>query len=612
MSIPRPEYPRPQLVRDDWMNLNGEWEFALDPGKSGRARGMVDAAPFERKIIVPFCPESELSGISNKDFMPCVWYRKSFGLPSDWQGKRVLLHFGAVDYDTEVWVNGSSVGKHRGGYVGFAFEITQFLKPGENTVVVCAEDDVRSGLQPSGKQSFLYGSAACHYTRTTGIWQTVWLEAVPTTYISHIRITPDLENGRAHVVARIDGPCGDLHLSAIAKLCGEDVGGDTVRVAGGLAQLDVSIEQSKLLPWSPGNPTLYDLELVLESGNSPVDRVSSYFGLRSLGIDGYALLLNGEPLFQRLVLDQGYYLDGIYTAPTDEALRRDIELSMAMGFNGARLHQKVFEERFLYWADKLGYIVWGEMASWGVEMTDPVHLERFQTEWLEVLDRDYSHPSIVGWCPLNETPVNRSAEIQRQIYRLTKQIDPTRPCIDTSGYTHAELTDVYDVHDYEQNPNKLASHFVDRLPSQYELDFPPDKPIEPRPQRPYLNSEYGGIRWDVGQTAENAWGYGDSPKTEEEFLTRYKGLTEVLLAHPKMCGFCYTQLTDVEQEVNGLYTYHRKPKFDPAVIYAVNSQKAAIETVGTALRGWLHSHSGFDQAQDLPHGVERQCTKEAP
>jgi len=581
MTVPRPEHPRPQFLRSSWLNLNGEWEFCFDHGRSGRERGLPCADRLDGRILVPFCPESTLSGIGYRDFMYCIWYRRTFTLPPEWENKRILLHFGAVDYDTEVWVNGVSVGKHRGGYTSFTMEITHALRPGENSIVVCAEDDTRSPLQPSGKQSpeYSYRQHRCSYTRTTGIWQTVWLEAVPSTYLARLRIAPDLENTCVHLLVLVNGPAKDMEVEAKAEFDGVMVGTVRAKVTAGLVQMVLTISPDQVRPWEPGGPFLYDLRLSLYYQGRIIDEVQSYFGLRSLGISGPALLLNGRPLFHRLVLDQGYYPDGVYTAPSDESLRKDIELAMAMGFNGARLHQKVFEERFLYWADKLGYLVWGEMANWGLDLSNPLALQRFQTEWLEVLARDYNHPSIVGWCPFNETQVDQDPEILRQIYRLTKEIDPTRPCIDTSGWVHAGLTDVYDVHDYEQDPVIFAAHYRPNLPASSDINPHLGRiPYEARPTGgPFLVSEYGGIWWNPEQKDENGWGYGSRPASTEEFLARYRALTETLLNDPRICGFCYTQLTDVEQEVNGLYTFQREPKFSPNIIKAINSQLAAIE-----------------------------------
>jgi beta-galactosidase/beta-glucuronidase len=572
-KIPRPEYPRPQFERAEWVSLNGVWQFEMDPGRSGMQRGLPEAEKLSGEILVPFPPESELSGVGYKDFIPAVWYRRTFQIPEDWKDKRILLHFEAVDYKTHVWVNGREVGFHRGGYTPFTFEITDLVRKDGNTLVVYVEDDTRSPLQPTGKQSAAYHSHGCVYTRTTGIWQTVWLEAVPQTYIARVRMIPNLEGGSLFVTAELDGPETDTAIVAKTRIDGDEVLETRVDCPGN--KVFFMIVPPEVRAWSPEDPFLYEVIFELEKDGETLDRVKSYFGLRSIAVKGPAVLLNGKPLFQRLILDQGFYPDGIYTAPSDEALRRDIELAKAMGFNGARLHQKVFERRFLYWADKLGYLLWGEFPNWGLDHAHPEALERFLTEWLTVLERDMNHPSIVGWCPFNETPANQNPEFIRTVYRVTKQIDPTRPVIDTSGYTHVE-TDLYDVHCYDQNPESFAARFKPLAEGGEAWRNRPDRDAPYRGQ-PYWVSEYGGTWWNPDQKDDKAWGYGDRPKSEEEFLERYRRLTETLLNHPRMCGFCYTQLYDIEQEVNGLYTYDRRPKFDPERIRAINSQRAAIE-----------------------------------
>jgi len=572
--VPRPEYPRPDRARERWLNLNGAWEFDLDPGRSGISRGLADPSrKLAGEIIVPFCPESRLSGIGERDFMPGVWYRRPFRVPEEWAGMRVMLHFGAVDYLARVWVNGKEVGGHRGGYVPFAFDITDVLVRGENVLTVCVEDDTRSPLQPSGKQSDRYESYGCIYTRTTGIWQTVWLEPVPAAHVRRLAITPNLAGGTLRIDAHTTTAAHGGRVEIVATADGQRVGHAEAVVTGNVAQAEVHL--SDVRAWSPADPFLYDLAVTLHMPDGTSDAVTSYAGLRSLGIDGPALVLNGKRQFQRLVLDQGFYPDGIYTAPTDDALRRDIEISLGLGFDGARLHMRVFEPRFLYWADRLGYLVWGEFPNWGLDHANPAALARVETEWLEALTRDYSHPSIVGWCPFNETPTSQDPDLLRLIYRATKLADPTRPCIDTSGYVHVE-TDVYDAHCYEQDPEKFASYF---RPFAEGGDVWHNFPKHDAPWRgqPYFISEYGGIWWNPGQMDDTSWGYGNRPRTEAEFLDRYRRLTETLLFNPRMCGFCYTQLYDIEQEVNGLTTYDRRPKFDPALIHAINRQKAAIE-----------------------------------
>ena len=568
--IPRSEYPRPQFVREGWMNLNGTWQFEIDHGGSGRARGMVNKCPLDGEIIVPFCPESKLSGVGNVDFMRAVWYRRTVTLPKEAEDKRVFLHFGAVDYLCEVWVNGKSVGTHRGGFVSFNFEITDALVPGENTIVICADDDVRSGKQPGGKQCPDYHSRGCHYTRTTGIWQTVWLEWTNAARIANVRLTPDVANTCVRIEAEIDGPVAGAKLLAKASFAGENEGEGCANANGKSVAMTLPLKNAHL--WNVGEPNLYDLTLTLNVENEDADTLQCYFGLRSVVLDGMACKINGKPVFQRLILDQGFYPDGIYTAPTDEELKNDILRSMAMGFNGARLHQKVFEARFIHWADKLGYIVWGEMPSWGIDPKDGMTLPIFLDEWMQSVRRDYSAPSVVGWCPWNETwgelGDGQHHETMRMTYRVTKMIDPTRPCIDTSGGIHVE-TDIYDTHDYEQKPEI----FVPRYAPDAPLIWDRFAKRQTYTGGPVFVSEYGGIAWNEG----TGWGYGESPKTPEEFIERYRALTTALLDNPQHLGFCYTQLTDVEQECNGLYTYDRQPKFAPEIIHAITSRKATIE-----------------------------------
>ena len=570
--LPRKEYPRPQFVRKGWMNLNGEWQFEIDHGGSGRSRGMVEKEKYDSKIIVPFCPESKLSGVGYTDFMRAVWYKRTFTLPKDAKGKRVFVNFGAVDYLAEVWVNGVSVGTHRGGYVGFRLEITHALKEGENTIVVCADDDLRSGHQPYGKQSPRHESFGCSYTRTTGIWQTVWLEWANETFLENVRLTPDAVNASLLIEAEISGNTEGVTLWAQAAFDGEYECEIETGANGNNAQMLMLIENVHL--WNVGEGNLYDLTLSLRKDGKEIDRLDSYFGLRSISFDGMKCLINGKPVFQRLILDQGFYPDGIYTASCDEELKNDILRSMAMGFNGARLHQKVFEPRFLYWADKLGYICWGEMASWGADPKDGWILPTFLDEWIQIIKRDYSVPSIVGWCPWNETwgesGNGQHAETMRMTYRITKALDRTRPCIDTSGGIHVE-TDIYDTHDYEQNPEIYKERYAPDAPIIYD-QFKGRQHY--KEGLPVFVSEYGGIGWNPDG---KGWGYGTGPKTEEEFIERYKGLTDALLDNPNHMGFCYTQLTDVEQEINGLYYYDRRPKFDPEIIHAITSRKAAIE-----------------------------------
>ncbi|HHV60563.1 MAG TPA: beta-galactosidase [Clostridiaceae bacterium] len=574
-DVPRPEYPRPQMVREEWMNLNGTWEFEIDHGDSGKERKLYEAQSLSGKIIVPFCPESKLSGVEYKDFMPAVWYRRTVTIPDSWYSQRVLIHFGAVDYETEVWINGISAGTHKGGYSSFSFEITKLLKQGSNVITVCARDDVRSGRQPGGKQSSRFHSYGCYYTRTTGIWQTVWLECVPTEYIASYKLIPDPDNECVHINVDVDGEGGNCKVAAEAFYEGKTVGKSEASVTGNTCRLTIKLDEIHL--WQPGSPCLYDLKIELLKEEKCVDSITGYFGLRTVTLDKNAILINGKPVFQRLVLDQGFYPDGIYTAPTEDDLKKDIEISMGLGFNGARLHEKMFEPRFLYWSDKLGYLVWGEHANWGLDITTPAGLENFLPEWLEGIKRDFNHPSIVGWCPFNETwdldGTKQDDEVLRIVYNVTKMLDNTRPVIDTSGNFHV-VTDIFDIHDYDQDTESFKAKFEPmKNGGEVYVTHPQRQKYE---GQPYFVSEYGGIWWNP-EGDEKGWGYGKRPKSLEEFLERYRILTETLLDNPRICAFCYTQLYDVEQEVNGLYTYDRRPKFDVETIRRINTKKAAIE-----------------------------------
>lgn len=566
-AIPRPEHPCPQFMRDTWLNLNGEWQFEHDHAISGKARKLYEAESFSERIIVPFCMESSLSGIGDTDFCECVWYRKEVEIPSEWlaDGRHVIFHVGACDYRADVWVNGHHVGQHRGGYVPFSFDVTEHLTPGKNVFTVSAEDQLRSQTQPAGKQSSRYESYSCFYTRTTGIWQTVWLENTPAAFIKKAEYTENIADSSLNVKATVSG---NATLTVEAFWNGKSVGCASAKGESGLCALTVKLSEVHL--WEVGKGGLYDL--VLTYGD---DRVQSYFGMRRLSLDDSALVINGKKVFQRLVLDQGFYPDGIYTAPTEQALIDDITRSMACGFNGARLHQKVFEPRFLYHCDRLGYLVWDEHGNWGMDIQLANGWKSFISEWMEVVARDINHPAIIGWCPLNETEQFQDDDLIVYAAELTRRLDPTRPVIDTSGWYHVPgATDIVDWHDYDQNPETFRQRYEEVAKGTLAIQQIKTKrqPIYPR-----FISEYGGIKWDVNSGLGNAWGYGNAPKTEEEFLERFKGLAEALLFNPFITGLCYTQLTDVEQECNGLYTYDRKAKFDPAYFHAVLTQKAAIE-----------------------------------
>ena len=565
----RPEFPNPQFRRDNWVNLNGTWSFCMDKEDNGAEKKYFEKTAFEGKIEVPFCPESELSGIGHTDFINACWYAREIEIPESALTGRVLLHFGAVDYEANVYVNGKKAGTHKGGFISFCLDITDYVSAGKNVLVVHARDNTKDLMIPSGKQSMVTFSKGCYYTRSTGIWQTVWMEFVPKNYIKNFRLTPDIVNGYIHIEADVVGE-GVLNATALYK--GNYMANGARFTNGNTVSFAIKLKELHL--WEVGNGRLYDMEL--EFGG---DKVHTYFGMREVRIDGRKVLINGKSVYQRLVLDQGLYPDGIYTAKDEQALINDIEISLAAGFNGARLHQKIFEPLFLYHADRLGYIVWGEYPNWGLDHTDPASVLSFMPEWEEELARDYNHPAIVGWCPFNETWDSKITgkrqrdEVIATAYYMTKALDKTRPVIDTSGNYHV-VTDIYDLHNYKQDVTLFKTELDKLVDGEvWDPNIKRKQPLEWDGKIPMFMSEYGGIRW----SNKEGWGYGNAPTSEQEFKDRYKGLTDALLDNPTMFAFCYTQLYDVEQEQNGLYTYEREPKFDMSFFKEVNSRKAVIE-----------------------------------
>lgn len=593
-AIPRAEYPRPQFERNAWINLNGEWTYSFDFGGSGLEREWFKSTGFDQKIIVPFCPESKLSGVEYKDFINHMWYHRTISIPQDWANKQVLLNFGAVYYKSEIYIDGVFAARHFGGTSSFQVDITPYVKAGQtHNLVVYVESDVRSTHQPSGKQNLQFASYGCNYTRTTGIWQTVWMEAVHPEGLQSVQMIPDIDQQQLIIRPRFYKELGGK-LEVTLKDNGKVVSKETV-AANSLSTVILPVKKMKT--WSPENPFLYDVELwVIDKAGNVVDEVKSYAGMRKVHIEGKKIYLNNQPYYQRLVLDQGFYPDGIWTAPSDEALKKDIQLSMEVGFNGARLHQKVFEERFYYWADKLGYLTWGEASSWGMDCNDIETARNFITEWTEIVERDRNHPSILIWTPTNEEfwPDRvQYPRLMQDLYKLTKAIDPTRPFHGTSGGSHI-ATDIWTVHNYEQDPAKLKELLYNdgklMEAPKWEIQLMPknigfnglkytDQYTFPQYKHdmPYLIDEFGGIKWNPSQQMESAqntsWGYGEPPHSLEEFYARLEGLVNTVLSlSDHVWGYCYTQLTDVEQEQNGIYYYDRSPKFDMKRIHAIFSK----------------------------------------
>ena len=587
VDIPRPEYPRPQFERTDWVNLNGQWTFEMDFGSSGEQRGWTNTKGLSKKITVPFCPESELSGIGYTDFIPCVWYQRNINIPAEWNGKKILLHFGAADYETKVYVDGKMVGEHKGAGSSFNFDITSYVKAGQQAnLVVRVYDNLRGGMQPGGKQCTALYSAGCSYTRVTGIWQTVWMEAVNEQALKNVFAIPDIDQQQLVVRPEFYNEGNNNTLTVEVKDGKKTVAKRTSR-ASNQSTIVLPIKNAHL--WSPEDPYLYDVKYTVKNAQGEViDEVSSYMGMRKVHISGGYFYLNNKPYFQRLVLDQGYYPDGIWTAPSDEALRQDIEMSKAVGFNGARLHQKVFEERYYYWADKLGYLTWGEEASWVLNINNELAVRNFLTEWAEIVVRDRNHPSLVTWTPLNETwnaTPGVYVRFVNDLYDLTKAIDPTRPINDASGDSHVK-TDIWSVHDYTREPDKLiANHTIKAGVEPYrnmkDKDF-----LSKYEGQPYMVDEFGGLPWIPKEERANSWGYGANIDTVEEFYSILEKEIDALKACKHVVGFCYTQITDVEQEKNGIYYYNRKPKFDTARVKAIFEKIPSIIENPQDLSDW--------------------------
>ncbi|MFW5883556.1 MAG: glycoside hydrolase family 2 protein [Verrucomicrobiota bacterium] len=591
VSIPRPEYPRPQARRADWLNLNGVWSFAEDPAREGLEAAWFARERFEETIQVPFCREASLSGIGRDAPVPCVWYSREIEIPADWQGQRILLHFGAADYFTDIWIDGQPAGvTHRGGHTSFTYDITPHVRAGQtHRLTVRCEDDPALA-KPHGKQRRYAPNSSVCYTQTTGIWQTVWLEPVPVSYLERPRITPSVDRGGFLLEQRVRHLESACTLKAELFADGQPVAEAQQPLAmDAQASLWLAIPEATRRLWEPADPFLYDLHIELRAPDGRlIDRVESYAGLRSVAIRGHRILLNGRSVFQRLVLDQGYYPDGLLTAPSDAALREDIRLGLAHGFNGARFHQKIFEERALYHADREGYLVWAEMPDWGPEFQrdEPKEINaRWIEEWLESIERDYSHPCIIGWCPLNEQEAQNPQHlaqietVQRSMVLATKLADRTRPVLDASGWIHrCPETDLYDDHNYEQDPDKLAARYADMQGFTNTCKGAAANTVS-ADGKPFFVSELGGMKWVEGEAhnSDASWGYGRPPQSREAYIERFRRQCAAILDNPRCFGYCITQLTDVFQEKNGIADFHRKPKFDPEALRAAQQRPAAIE-----------------------------------
>jgi beta-galactosidase/beta-glucuronidase len=570
---PRPEYPRPQFARSLWFNLNGEWEFAFDDGNEGLGLGWQDGRALPLRIIVPFAYQTLLSGINDKAIHEVVWYARSFTLPAEFYSRDLLLNFGAVDYSATVWINGQEVGHNRGGHIPFQFDISPYLKNGENRLTVRVEDR-QDPQQPRGKQSHTGLPESIDYYCTTGVWQTVWLEPVPSIRIEELRVVTHAQRNLLELTVFLHAPSAAWRVEVEVLEQGKRVaiGEDQTAVATG--RLAITIPYAKL--WSPDSPNLYDLQVRLYDGDKLLDEVGSYVGLRGIELREGKFLLNGKPTYLKMILDQGYWPEGYLTAPSDEALQTDIGWVKMFGFNGVRKHQKIEDPRWLYWCDRLGVLVWEEMPN--AREWSPKAEDLLSAEWQNAVRRDYNHPCIVAWVPVNESMgfpglgqqhAGQYAFIERMV-RVTRRLDSTRPVIDNDGWEHTDITDICAIHDYTPTAEKLSSRYHDML-SGGELPLMvwlSDKPLFARGSKyrgqPIVLSEVGGflaIPPDVpAEKRDMLYQFYDSFQTMDELLAKYRDLMSGIASLKFLAGFCYTQLTDIEQEINGLLTYDRKPK----------------------------------------------------
>lgn len=601
-GIPHPEHPSPTCRRDDWLCLNGDWEFESDRGDSGLERGLLKR-PLAGRITVPFCPESDLSGVGDRDFHHAVWYRRRVVIPSSWAGRHAVLRFQAVDHEATVWVGEREVGRHRGGSTPFICRLAGTAGPGDEIVITVRARDPARGVQARGKQSQRYAPSGCHYPRVTGIWQTVWLEAVPEAHLGRPWFIPRLEDRLFHLVQPLQGARRASRVRA-RLTDGKGVVSEAETAASGLeARLTLAIPPERLQVWEVGCGRLYGTEVELvDAAGVVVDRIHGHAGLRSVAVDGDRFLINGRPVFQRLVLDQGWWPDGLLTAPDDAARERDIRLALDAGFNGARLHQKIFEERHLYHADRLGFICWGEFPDWGctVHGLPPAPDTAFVSEWLDAIARDRGHPCLVGWCGINEeaVPISDRMDVldvaERAMFLAAKLADGSRPVLDASGWCHRVAeSDIYDAHDYDQDPASFRRRYAPgaRPPQSPHMATLGPTDLPPHGQ-PYFVSEFGGIWWNPqARPDEASWGYGNRPASLEEFHARFAGLCRALLDSDHF-GYCYTQLTDVFQEQNGIYAFDRSAKFDPARLRAAQAGPAGCEKADGQAPGATHLVNG--------------------
>ncbi|WP_123041158.1 glycoside hydrolase family 2 protein [Cohnella candidum] len=576
------DYPRPQFVRDSWLLLNGEWNFRFDDENVGEREKWFDAFETDQKIKVPFTYETQASGIGEELFHPYVWYQRNLEIPKEQSSKKAILHFQAVDYTAKVWVNGKYVGQHQGGYAAFSFDITGFIDNASEINLVVKAEDSQNCDQPRGKQRWVKDNFECFYVQTTGIWQSVWMEFVSQTYIGSVKMTPDLDRYAVQFEYETVGelPADGLELETRVSFNGELIKQFRLKVDRPSFQVETELIHEtngpwKMRPWTPQHPNLYDVEFILFLNGEALDEVHSYFGMRKISIENGQVLLNNTPIYQRLILDQGYWPESHLTPPSEEAIIQDIDLILAMGYNGVRKHMKIEDERFLYWADVKGLLVWSEMPA--TYTFNDSAVDNFTREWLDIVRQHYNHPSIITWVPFNESwgiaqiRTNiRQQKFTEGIYHLTKSIDPFRPVITNDGWEHT-ISDILTLHDYVESSEEFSKQYADKrkiVDNQIAFNnwkFSLAQGYEYAGQT-IIISEFGGIAF----RSEIGWGYGNQVADEAAFIERFRKIHEAIKNTDYICGYCYTQLTDVQQEVNGLLTEDRKPKIPLALIKEIN------------------------------------------
>jgi len=609
MKCYQPDYPRPQFVRQgissqgsanqgsvnqgsvnqiSWENLNGTWDFSFDDADEGVAKKWFGNFPEGKKIKVPFNYESPASGIGDETRHDVVWYRKSIEIDAKKkQGKKVILHFEGSDYNTKVWVNGLFAGSHDGAYARFSFDVTSLAKAGNNTLTVRAEDSFDMS-QPRGKQRWRNQNFGCWYVQTTGIWKTVWLEYVNPEHIKSVKMTPVLERGMLEIDADVEAFGKDLELEAAVSFMDTPVIKTTVPVKDKRVSLtadifSTAVQEWRMSAWSPANPNLYDISFTLKKNGKVIDEVLSYFGMREIRIDGQNILLNGAPLYQRLILDQGYWKDSHLTPPDEKALIADIDKIMAAGYNGVRKHQKIEDEKFLYWADVKGLLVWSEMAA-SYEYNDDA-VTMFTREWMEIVRQNYNHPSIITWTPFNESwgvPQIKTDKTQQQfteaIYYLTKSYDRFRPVVCNDGWEHT-VSDIITLHDYVEKGEEFLERYGDYMQeildnelyhNLFKSAFADGYVYQ---GQPIILSEFGGIAFT---NRGEGWGYGNKVGSREDYIKRFDAITTAIKKVDQICGFCYTQVTDVQQEVNGIMDMDRNFKVEPEILKEINERNVSI------------------------------------